>query len=81
MRTDLIEGKIAATALSRSLSVLTGCFWSIATFVTGCYWPKAVTMYVVNLWAILRLAFIRRDAWEGKNGSQTQNAPPAECAL
>lgn len=28
MRTDLIEGEIAATALSRSLSVLTGCFGS-----------------------------------------------------
>ena len=48
---------------------------------TDRFWPKAVTMYFVNLWAILRLAFIRRDAWEGKNGSQTQNASPAECGL
>ena len=28
MRTDLIEGKVAATALSRSLAVMIGCFGS-----------------------------------------------------
>lgn len=42
MRTDLIEGKVAATAFSRSLSVLTGCFWSDAAFRDALHWPSGI---------------------------------------
>ena len=44
---------------------------------------KAVTIYFVNLWAILWLAFIRQDAWDHKTVPILKTQPPqnAVCSL
>jgi hypothetical protein len=73
-------GGAGVAALGACLSV-SRLLLGLAPFTDVRFRPKAVTNYLVILWATLWLAFVRHEAREDKNGSQTQKAPPVECGL